>query len=52
LNRTLEAQEQLDLSVTNDYGTWYANKDQLSPNSFTHRPGLFHNLWQVKGDVL
>lgn len=19
---------------------------------FTHRPGLFHNLWQVNGDVL
>jgi hypothetical protein len=49
LNRTLEAQEQLDLSVTNDYGTWYANKDQLiveygetPPSSLTVRsnPGL------------
>jgi hypothetical protein len=33
LNRTLEGQEQLDLSVTNDYATWYSDKDQLSPNS-------------------
>ncbi|KAI2742753.1 hypothetical protein DTO013F2_8429 [Penicillium roqueforti] len=33
LSRTLEGQEQLDISVALNYATWYSNKDQLSPNS-------------------
>ncbi|KAE8155413.1 hypothetical protein BDV40DRAFT_294341 [Aspergillus tamarii] len=33
LNRTLEGQEQLDISITNDLITWRPNQDQLSPNS-------------------
>lgn len=33
LNRTLEGQEQLDISVTSNYSTWYPDKDQMSYNS-------------------
>ncbi|RDH26893.1 hypothetical protein BDQ94DRAFT_164089 [Aspergillus welwitschiae] len=33
LNRTLERQEQLDISVTSNFATWYSDKDQLSYNS-------------------
>jgi len=33
LNRTLEGQEQLDISVTKDFDSWYSDKDQLSMNS-------------------
>ncbi|KAJ5982325.1 hypothetical protein N7451_012425 [Penicillium sp. IBT 35674x] len=33
LNRTLVAQEQLDISVINNYSTWYPDKDQLSYDS-------------------
>ncbi|KAJ1708884.1 hypothetical protein NYO67_8961 [Aspergillus flavus] len=33
LNRTLESQEQLDISVTSSVSTWYPNKDQMSYNS-------------------
>lgn len=33
LNRTLEGQEQLDISTTREFSSWYPNKDQLSVNS-------------------
>ncbi|KAJ6027402.1 hypothetical protein N7460_012219 [Penicillium canescens] len=33
LNRTLTHQEQLDISVTDNFTSWYSNKDQLSYES-------------------
>ncbi|KAL4869115.1 hypothetical protein BDV12DRAFT_185354 [Aspergillus spectabilis] len=33
LSRELQGQEQLDLSLTGNLASWYANKDQLSTNS-------------------
>ncbi|KAJ5858071.1 hypothetical protein N7455_008965 [Penicillium solitum] len=41
LNRTLTGQEQLDISVTDDYATWYPDKDQLAYNSSSCT-----NFWQ------
>ncbi|KAJ5661402.1 uncharacterized protein N7477_009018 [Penicillium maclennaniae] len=42
LNRTLVAQEQLDISVTNNYSTWYPDKDQLSYDSSSCT-----DFWQI-----
>ena len=41
LNRTLEGKEQLDISVTNRFNSWYPDKDQLSANSSSCT-----NFWQ------
>ena len=50
LNRTLQGQEQLDLSVTNDYATWYHNKDQLSPNS-SSCTNFWNSFYAVNGST-
>lgn len=41
LNRTLEGKEQLEISVTNRFNSWYPDKDQLSANSSSCT-----NFWQ------
>ncbi|OQE68330.1 hypothetical protein PENNAL_c0155G02305, partial [Penicillium nalgiovense] len=48
LNRTLEAQEQLGLSVTNDYGTCYY---AVNGSTACHNTSPFtcHRLWNNPG---
>ncbi|OGE46910.1 hypothetical protein PENARI_c091G01411 [Penicillium arizonense] len=42
LNRSLTQQEQLDISVTSNFNSWYSNKDQLYYNSAS-----CSNFWQT-----